>query len=401
MHLFYDGGVDHFGTKTIVFSACHLPHPNDLDYSILLNFVTAKLESFVEEDYAIIFFSSPAHHKPSWIWLLKAYRQLDYSFKKSLKALYVLHMSKPYQHLFHFANKIIRHLTEKSHSSKFSDKVAYLSTLDELDKIIDLAHVRIPHEVVEYELTLPHSLFAYHHHYYHDQSQHAHHRNSHHHHHTHHHHHYPANQKKEEPTGHFVFGRTLEDLAKVEGIHISDQSDTYIPTVVQKLVEHVRLTGLQQEGIFRKSPLNADLSKVEHLDVHTTASLLKMFLAGLPSPLISSEFARMHSQNEDVADLGYKLRDHYKGKPHHYALLRYLVFFLAQVSEHSESNKMTVHNLAIVFSPSLIRSTVAFSDILTSPVDAAVYLGQMKLHMTFIEFLIKEKDAIFNTIDDE
>ncbi|KAF1796839.1 Rho GTPase activation protein [Mucor lusitanicus] len=360
------------------------------------------LESYVEKDYAMIFFSSPAHHKPSWIWLLKAYRQLDHSFKKNLKALYVLHMSKSYQHVFNLANKII--------SPKFSDKVSYLATLDELDKIIDLAHVKIPHEVVEYELALPHSLFGYHHHYYHDQSQHAHHRNNGHHHHTHHHHHYQAHQKKEAPTGQFVFGRDLEALAKVEGVDISDQqSDVYIPTVVQKLIEHVRSNGLQQEGIFRKSPSNADLSKarneldqnhsmfIEHLDVHTAASLLKMFLAGLPRPLISSEFVTMHSQNEDAADLGHKLRCHYKDKPHHFALLQYLVFFLAQVSEHADCNKMTIHNLAIVFSPSLIRSTVAFDDILTSPADAAVYLGQMKLHMAFIEFLIKEKDAIFST----
>lgn len=139
--------------------------------------------------------------------------------------------------------------------------MSYLATLDELDKIIDLAHVRLPHEVVEYELALPHSLFAYHHHYYHDQSQHLHHRNNNHYHHSHHHHHYQVSQQKEGPKGHFVFGRNLEDLAKVEGITMSDQSDVYIPMVVRKLVEHIRSTGLQQEGIFRKSPSNADLSK--------------------------------------------------------------------------------------------------------------------------------------------
>ncbi|CAO3608790.1 unnamed protein product [Mucor fragilis] len=298
-------------------------------------------------------------------------------------------------------------------SPKFSDKVSYIATLDELDKVIDLAHIRIPHEVVEYELTLPHSLFAYHHRYYHDQSQQVHHQNNNHHHHTHHHHHYQAGQKKEGASGHFVFGRDLEDLAKVEGADVSNQSKMYIPTVVQRLVEHVRSTGLQQEGIFRKSPSNADLDKargeldqdrsmhIEHLDVHTAASLLKMFLAGLPWPLISSEFVELHSRNEDAADLGHKLRDHYKDKPHHLALLQYLVSFLAQVSENSDCNKMTVHNLAIVFSPSLIRSTVTFSDILTSPEDAAVYLGQMKLHMAFIEFLIKEKDAVFNMVVDD
>lgn len=56
MHLFYDGGIhfisyqavnqstlahmdvgiDYIGRKTIVFSACHLPNPNDFDYDFLL-----------------------------------------------------------------------------------------------------------------------------------------------------------------------------------------------------------------------------------------------------------------------------------------------------------------------------------------------------------------------------
>lgn len=48
-----------------------------------------------------------------------------------------------------------RYSTIKICSPKFGDKVLYLAILDELDKIIDLAHVAIPHEVVEYELALP------------------------------------------------------------------------------------------------------------------------------------------------------------------------------------------------------------------------------------------------------
>lgn len=76
--------------------------------------------------------------------------------------------------------------------------VLYLPTLNELDKIIDLVHIRILHKVVEYELALSHSLSRYHHH-------------------THHHHHHKVSQKKDGPKGHFVFGRELVDLAKLKG----------------------------------------------------------------------------------------------------------------------------------------------------------------------------------------
>lgn len=65
-------------------------------------------DEFVENDYVLIFFSSPARYRPSWRWLLRAYRALDRRYRKNLKALYVVHLSKNYRMIFDLANKITR-----------------------------------------------------------------------------------------------------------------------------------------------------------------------------------------------------------------------------------------------------------------------------------------------------
>lgn len=186
------------------------------------------------------------------------------------------------------------------------------------------------------------------------------------------------------------------------------------------------LTGLEREGIFRKSPSNAALSVARNkldqrmfskvhtlsftdklpiidinkdnqkLDVYTsTSSLIKMFLAGLPKPILSTEFAETHGNTRDTNEMKAQIIKYYRDRPYHYALLKYLIDFLAQVAANSETNKMDVHNFAVVFAPSLIRSTVPHDNILTNSTDAALYLIQVKQHMSLIEFLIDQRENIF------
>ncbi|KAI9483662.1 MAG: Rho GTPase activation protein [Benjaminiella poitrasii] len=297
-------------------------------------------------------------------------------------------------------------------SPKFINKIVYVSKLDEFDRLVDLSYLSIPHEVVTYEIVLPNSLFACHHHYYHDISHHRHHRHQNHHRYSHHHHHYQVlSQKTNRFKEHyFIFGRDFESLAELEEYNPSEL-ETYIPSVIPKLVEHIQISGLEEEGIFRRNPSTTALSKardkldeyddtsiIDKLDVHISASLLKMFLAGLPEPLMTSKFV-FENYYADRGNVPFnilcKLRKYYRKKPHYYTLLNYLIAFLAKVADKSDKNKMSIRSLAIVFASSLVRSTVAFSDILTNPVEAAIYLQQVKRHMTFIEFLIMERESIF------
>ncbi len=69
-------GVDYESKPILVFYACYLPDPSDSNYDELLSEILIRLEEFVESDYVVVLFSAPAAHKPSWSWLIKAYRSL-------------------------------------------------------------------------------------------------------------------------------------------------------------------------------------------------------------------------------------------------------------------------------------------------------------------------------------
>lgn len=42
----------------------------------------------MENDYVLVFFSSPAKYRPPWMWLLRAYRALDRKYVDVKDVLY-------------------------------------------------------------------------------------------------------------------------------------------------------------------------------------------------------------------------------------------------------------------------------------------------------------------------
>jgi hypothetical protein len=121
---------------------------------------------------------------------------------------------------------------------------------------------------------------------------------------------------------------------------------------------------------------------IRQLDVYTTA-LIKTFLAGLSRSLLSSEFAEKYGGTRDTTEMKGQIVNHYKDQPYQLALLKYFIKFLAQVAANSET-KMVLHNLAVAFAPSLIRSTVPIDNIPKNPTDPAIYMKQVKQYMSLI-----------------
>ncbi|XP_071972178.1 rho GTPase-activating protein 24 isoform X3 [Engystomops pustulosus] len=175
------------------------------------------------------------------------------------------------------------------------------------------------------------------------------------------------------PFGGGIFGQKLEDTVRYEKRY----GARLAPMLVEQCVDFIRQRGLTEEGLFRL-PGQANLVKElqdafdcgekpsfdSNTDVHTVASLLKLYLRELPEPVIPyakyEDFlscAKQLSKEEEsgVAELVKQV----KSLPTvNYNLLKYICRFLDEVQSYSGVNKMSVQNLATVFGPNILRPKV-------------------------------------------
>ncbi|XP_042554622.1 rho GTPase-activating protein 9 isoform X1 [Dipodomys spectabilis] len=211
-----------------------------------------------------------------------------------------------------------------------------------------------------------------------------------------------------------VFGCQLESLCQREG-------DT-VPSFVRLCIAAVDKRGLDVDGIYRVSGNLAvvqklrflvdreravtsdgrymfpehpgqesrlDLDSAEWDDIHVVTGALKLFLRELPQPLVPplllphfraalalSESKQRLSQIQELIDT--------MPKPNH-DTLRYLLEHLCRVIAHSDKNRMTPHNLGIVFGPTLFRPEQETSDLAAH----ALYPGQL------VQLLLTDFTSLF------
>ncbi|XP_054975196.1 rho GTPase-activating protein 22 isoform X1 [Sorex araneus] len=176
-----------------------------------------------------------------------------------------------------------------------------------------------------------------------------------------------------EPLPAGIFGQRLEDTVH----HERKYGPRLAPLLVEQCVDFIRERGLTEEGLFRmpgQANLVRDLQDSfdcgekplfdSSTDVHTVASLLKLYLRELPEPVVPfaryEDFlscAQLLTKDEDEGTL--ELTKQVSNLPlANYNLLRYICKFLDEVQAHSNVNKMSVQNLATVFGPNILRPQV-------------------------------------------
>ncbi|NXS27202.1 RHG25 protein, partial [Pomatostomus ruficeps] len=170
-----------------------------------------------------------------------------------------------------------------------------------------------------------------------------------------------------------VFGQRLADTMAYE----QKFGQLQVPILVQTSAEFIREHGVSEEGIFRL-PGQDNLVKQlrdafdagerpsfdRDTDVHTVASLFKLYLRELPEPVVP------WPQYEDFLLCGQALEaDETKGHEEllkqlsllprdNYNLLSYICRFLYEIQLNSSVNKMSVDNLATVIGVNLIRPKI-------------------------------------------
>ncbi|XP_027881396.1 rho GTPase-activating protein 24 isoform X2 [Xiphophorus couchianus] len=209
------------------------------------------------------------------------------------------------------------------------------------------------------------------------------------------------------PFGGGIFGQKLEDTVRYERRF----GNKLAPMLVEQCVDFIRQWGLQEEGLFRL-PGQANLVKELqdafdcgekpsfdcNTDVHTVASLLKLYLRELPEPVIPfqkyEEFlakAKLLGKDDEMGMKELK-RLVESLPPVNYNLLKYICRFLDEVQSYSGVNKMSVQNLATVFGPNILRPTIE---------DPVTIMEGTVLVQQLMAVLIGHHDVLFPRDEDE
>jgi Rho GTPase-activating protein 1 len=330
------------------------------------------MEQYVQNDYVIAYFHQGLKDtsKPSLAFLWNSYKELDRSFKKNLKHLYVCHPTTFIRMVWFFFKSVI--------SEKFKNKLIYTSSLDELKDLLGLKNLNVPDNVREFDEKINSTAKR-------STSQNSSRSNS------------RQAIATKSPLKTAEFGVTLK--------YINENSPclNYIPPVVRMCVDHLSLSDvIDTEGIFRRS---GNLSKINewkqkinegHMDFvdltkedpHVVAGLLKTFLRDLSEPLLTfelyDEIIQFLDWPKEERSRNVKLILREKLPVENYELFKYIVEFLVQIMERKDFNKMTSSNLAIVFGPNLIW-----------PKDEQMSLDEIGPINSFFDFVLQNHDDIY------
>uniref|UniRef100_A0A8D3A0L1 Rho GTPase activating protein 21 n=1 Tax=Scophthalmus maximus TaxID=52904 RepID=A0A8D3A0L1_SCOMX len=173
------------------------------------------------------------------------------------------------------------------------------------------------------------------------------------------------------PSPGVTFGVRLDDCPAA-------QTNKFVPLIVEVCCQLVEERGLEYTGIYRVPGNNAAISNMQEelnnkgmndidiqddkwRDLNVISSLLKSFFRKLPEPLFTNDrytdFIDANRIEGPVERLKVIKRLLHELPDHHYETLKFLSAHLKTVADNSEKNKMEPRNLAIVFGPTLVRTT--------------------------------------------
>ncbi|XP_028453888.1 BCL2/adenovirus E1B 19 kDa protein-interacting protein 2 [Perca flavescens] len=144
------GGYYSDGTNDIiVFSSCYLPENSLENYQYVMDnlfrYVVGTLDLMVAENYVIVYFCAGGQKNklPGISWLRECYTTIDRRLRKNLKGFFVVHPT--------WYIKALATIIKPFISSKFSRKLQFVDSLQELSRFVPTEHVQIPECVTQYD----------------------------------------------------------------------------------------------------------------------------------------------------------------------------------------------------------------------------------------------------------
>ncbi|KAG0206445.1 hypothetical protein BGX33_007419 [Mortierella sp. NVP41] len=169
------------------------------------------------------------------------------------------------------------------------------------------------------------------------------------------------------PVPESIFGMSLQEYV--------DKHRHPIPLVIVKCSEAIDRAGLNREGIYRVSGRHAQIMNLKRLfdsdedgldltnpplseECSSIAAVLKIYLRELPQPLfpfsLNERIAYSSIQDRNVR-LG-ELKGRLKALPGcNIDTLQFLIEHLRRIYDHVETNKMTLDNLSMIFTPAIFH----------------------------------------------
>uniref|UniRef100_A0A8D3AYB8 CRAL-TRIO domain-containing protein n=1 Tax=Scophthalmus maximus TaxID=52904 RepID=A0A8D3AYB8_SCOMX len=136
----------------IVFSSCYLPQNRLENYQHVMDnlfrYVVGTLDLMVAENYVMVYLCAGGQKDklPEFSWLRECYTTIDRRLRKNLKFFYVVHPTWYIKALITIIKPFI--------SSKFSRKLRFINSLQELSDFLPTEHVQIPDCVRQYDQSL-------------------------------------------------------------------------------------------------------------------------------------------------------------------------------------------------------------------------------------------------------
>ncbi|KAF1377396.1 hypothetical protein PFLUV_G00200390 [Perca fluviatilis] len=175
-----------------------------------------------------------------------------------------------------------------------------------------------------------------------------------------------------------VFGVKISTVTKRER--------SKVPYIVRQCLEEIERRGMEEVGIYRVSGVATDIQALKtafdtnhkdvsvmmsEMDVNAIAGTLKLYFRELPEPLFTDElypnFAGGITLSDSVAKESCMLNLLLSLPEPNLVTFLFLLDHLKRVAEKESVNKMSLHNLATVFGPTLLRPSEKDSKIPANP----------------------------------